>query len=185
MLAVLAMTLSTFLNTTPGLQVGPLHINETFAQVRQILGPAPIVRKIYGDSCPCNSKMTYTDGTSTVEVDDGNDDYGPLSRVPPESRPIRSITILHWKAAGSTRISKTGIQTIERWTWMSMPVFNPSSKTIPGWENKSHGKIIAYLGGANDLTIDGSTKNGVLLSMYTWLYNRRSAFGLEYSVNGG
>lgn len=49
MIVALLATWATLSSTEIGTHVGPLHLNETFEEVRQSLGPAPVVKKSCDD----------------------------------------------------------------------------------------------------------------------------------------
>jgi hypothetical protein len=132
---LLLVTWSAILKTVPGTHVGPLYLHETFAQVQQTLGPAPVTKSgcEAGASDDCNPTMTYTDGTNTVVVRAHILDPYP-SKIDPQSQNVQWIQVHPGNTMHGATISKTDVPGLATWTWESYAVLAPPPKAVSGWQ---------------------------------------------------
>ncbi len=145
MVVVLLVTWATLIQTEPGTQVGPLHLNETFAQVQQTLGAAAVTKSDC-DTTPasdCSPTMTYTDGANTLVVSARILTPYP-NKVTPESQDVKEIELVRGKSNGATMISRPGVHPLTSWTWESFGVFAPPPTTVVGWKRSMSGNHVFY-----------------------------------------
>ena len=130
---VLLVTSAMLVKTVAGTHVGPIHLYETFAQVQQTLGAAPIAKAACDARVvvSCTPTLTYTDGTDTLVI--RSEPLTPYpSKVTPASHDVESIEITHGSNAGSAKISRS-LDPLHAWTWETYGVFAPPPQSIPGW----------------------------------------------------
>jgi hypothetical protein len=130
---VLLVTSAMLVKTVTGTHVGPIHLYETFAQVQQTLGAAPIEKAQCdtGVVISCTPTMTYTDGVDTLVI--RSEPLTPYpSKVTPASHNVERIEITRGYSAGGARIPDS-VAALRSWTWETYGVFAPPPQSVAGW----------------------------------------------------
>jgi len=144
-LIVLLVTWATLTQTEPGTHVGPLHLYETFAQVQQTLGAAPVTKSDCDSTLisGCSPTMTYTDGANTLIISAQILSPYP-NKVSSESQHVKDIELVRGTSKGATMFSRPGVHPLDSWTWESFGVFALPPKTIAGWKRSMSGDYVFY-----------------------------------------
>ena len=132
----LVVTWAMLVKSEPGVHVGPLYLNETFAQVEQALGPAPVTKTVCGTEQDfCLPTLTYTDGADSLVI---TAHYaGPhTSKVDVASQTVEHLVFTRGASAGAARITKPNLGLLRDWKWEAIGVFAPPPQTLPGWQRE-------------------------------------------------
>jgi hypothetical protein len=144
-MVALLVTWSALIRTEPGTHVGPLYLHETFAQVQQTLGAAPVTRSDCDTAIVvgCSPTMTYTDGANTLVI--SSEILTPYpSKLTLESQDVKEIELVRNKSIGAPVISRPGVHPLKSWTWASFGVFAPPPGTVVGWKRSTSGGDVFY-----------------------------------------